>query len=232
MPDDDLNLDLNAPTDPIEPDPVDDPEPADDDPEPEHVDDDPADPPAPVVAPADPEQQSRARGRIQRIQDERRVAEDAAATARAEAALLRQQLAEAQRVRQEAEDATLDPDERWRRAANAQLQQMQFQSVDAADRSSYLMKAQANPVYAQYSDRVEKMLKEARAQGINPEREAVLFRLLGQDSLARMAKAPAVKKAAAARVDAARGASPGIKSNVAQTKSSTSLAERLKDIPL
>lgn len=231
MPENEIVDDL--PLDPVEPDPVDDPDPADD-PAPEDdpadpVPDDPADP-----APADPPKQaSRANERIRRIEAEKNELAQRLAAAEARDAE-RERVAAAERLRrqQEIDERDLDPDERWRRQANQQIQAMQFQSQDSADRSNYVLKAQSNPIYAEYADRVEKTLKEARASGFNPEREAVLFRLLGMDTLAKRAQAPAVKKAAAQRVAAARGQSPGIKTNVAATKSTGNLEERLRDIPL
>jgi hypothetical protein len=97
----------------------------------------------------------------------------------------------------------------------------------------FVQKMTQKPSLSQYADQVEKRLQEIRQKGGNPTRDQILTLLVGEQAMAKVEAAPAIKRDAAARVKAATGKPLGTKSNVAPTKTSESTEfERLKDIPL
>lgn len=201
-------------------------------PQDDHVDDD--EPPKPV---------SRAQQRIQALANEKKAVEAQAELARQQADFYRRQAEDAQRqlqTHQRPADEFLDPDERarrqeeeWRQGVNRTLQQVQFNSQDQLDKSTFLSKYGTNQAFSGYADRVEAELAKARGNGSNPPREVILQFIIGQDAIQKMSKVPVLKREAKQRVDAARGQPLGTKSNVAPSKASApNLYERLKDIPL
>lgn len=210
----------HADPDPVDPDPQDPEDPVDPDPA------DPADP--------DPEHEerpvSRAQARIQKLSEERAAEKAAREAAERERDFYRQQALARQQEQKPKEEEVLDPDEKWRREANAAIQRNQLLTMDMADKAEFLTKYQKDPDILAMASEVEAKLAEMRTRGGNTSRENMLTFLLGQKALERRAKAPAVKKAAAQRVAEARGQPLGARSNVAATgRDEPSLAERLKD---
>jgi hypothetical protein len=71
------------------------------------------------------------------------------------------------------------------RQAQAQIRQVQQQTMDMNDRTAFQAYAASNPkAYAVYKDKVEAKLQELRARGQNPSREVILKIMLGEDMLA------------------------------------------------
>jgi hypothetical protein len=66
-----------------------------------------------------------------------------------------------------------------------QLQTMQMQNFDVADRTAFQAKAASDPVYAKYGPKVEGKLAEMRARGQNAERDVILKFLIGEAALER-----------------------------------------------
>ncbi len=66
---------------------------------------------------------------------------------------------------------------------NQQLQTMQAQNVETADRTAFQAKCASNPLYAKYAPKVEGKLAELRVKGINAEREVLLKYLIGEAAL-------------------------------------------------
>ena len=67
-----------------------------------------------------------------------------------------------------------------------QLQQVQWQNAETADRTTFQAKCASNPLYAKYAPKVEGKLAELRTRGINSEREVLLKYLIGEAALERM----------------------------------------------
>jgi hypothetical protein len=181
--------------------------------------------------------ESRAQKRIRAQQEENNRLREEAAAAKAQADLLRLQFEQSQRVQQQAahqrELEALPEDERWRRESNGILLSVQHQVADSNDRNSYTLAAMANPLMAEMAGAVEAELLKARQAGFNPSRQNCLLKLLGERALKGAAAAPAKKAAGKAKVAAARGVTPGLKSQVASGgKAAPSLAERLVGVRL
>jgi chromosome segregation ATPase len=99
--------------------------------------------------------------------------------------------------------------QKGRREVANELQQIRNVQADQTDRMAYASRAAASPMRAQFSDRVEAVLQQARAQGRNESREVIYKYLLGDEMDRKAAKAvPGQRKAAAARV-ASQRARPG-----------------------
>lgn len=175
---------------------------------------------------------SRAEQRFQKLANERAEEKARRELAEKQAEFYRQQAERLSQQTQRQQEEDLDPDEKWRREANAAIRQTQMMAADMADKAEFLSKYSKDPEIIAMQDAIEAKMAEVRSQGHNPKRENVLTFLLGQQALEKRAKAPAIKKEAAARVKAAQGQPLNSKSNVASTKSSQTLYERLKDIPL
>jgi hypothetical protein len=178
---------------------------------------------------------SRATEAVLRAKAEASAAREAAERATAELAALRNQQTSFQDAeRKRIERANMDPDEAWRQDANDRLTQYGMQIQDANDRAEFTTFAAGNPVAARMLAKVEADLKVARSRGVNPNRHAVLLKLLGEEALERESKAPKLREQGKKRVQEARGSSPGMRSNVSSSggKGDKSLAERLKDVPL
>lgn len=172
---------------------------------------------------------SKSEQRFQKLANERADARARAEMAEKQAEFYRNQAETLQRERQKPEEEELDPDEKWRRDANARIQRTEFMAADMADKAAFLTKYSKNPEVLALVDEVETMLAKARAAGNNAPRENALKFLMGEKALERLSKAPAVKRLAAERVKAAQGTPLGAKSNVASSKSEPSLYDRLKD---
>ncbi len=170
---------------------------------------------------------SRAEQRIQALIEER--ARERERAARAEA-----QLEALKASQQPIED--LDPDERWRRQANAQLeaqnkavQKMQLDSANQADRTYFRAMALTNPTVKKYEARVEDEVAKANARGEFPTREAVMKYLMGEDAFKASSQTGKVRKEAQARLAETRGTPVPSRSNVG-TRKESSLEEKLQDV--
>lgn len=86
------------------------------------------------------------------------------------------------------ERAQYERDQRMDRIERA-LQQSTFQSQDAADRASFLAKAQGSQALAAVADEVETRLAALRQNGSNVDRETLAKFLIGERALARSTKA-------------------------------------------
>lgn len=169
-------------------------------------------------------------GRIARVTRERKEIAEKLRLSEERNRLLELQMQQGQRPAPK-DDENLSDDEKWRRQANATIQQTQFQTFDAIDRNTYEMKAISNPVYQRWQDRVEGELKKARAQGFNPPRENILKYLLGEAALGKI-KAPAARGKTPARAAAERVTQPGGRSTVSPGKKPSSLREKLMGVKL
>lgn len=116
-------------------------------------------------------------------------------------------------------DPELSPQERWQIEANRVLrssknesQQALMQAQDLSDKTSYMAKAQDNPVMKKYADRVEVEVQKMRALGQSAPRHAIYLFLLGKDLDEGKFKAKETKSGKLP--DAARGKTPGAKSDV------------------
>jgi len=66
-----------------------------------------------------------------------------------------------------------------------QIQLLQFQNLDTADRTAFQAKAAVDPLYAKWGPKVEGKLAELRAKGQSVEREVILKFLIGEAALER-----------------------------------------------
>lgn len=66
-----------------------------------------------------------------------------------------------------------------------QIQSLQFQNLETADRTAFQAKAAVDPLYAKWGPKVEGKLAELRARGQSAEREVILKFLIGEAALAR-----------------------------------------------
>jgi hypothetical protein len=151
---------------------------------------------------------SRKEGRLAVIAREAKEAKAEAAAAKRELEALRQnqnrpppETAEqrAQRL------ANMDPDQRTEYLLNEQgrkfqdqLNQIQFQSQDSADRTAFEGMCARNTVAARYKDEVESELQRLRQLGFNSPRETVLKYVIGEKALAGASKAKAKQERTAA----------------------------------
>ncbi len=88
---------------------------------------------------------------------------------------------------------------------------------DRLDKQSYDAAARTSRVHRDYSAQVEKLVREERAAGRNPDREVVLKYLVGNDVLERANRAaPAQRGAAARRVAAQRTQPTGARGDAAR----------------
>lgn len=88
--------------------------------------------------------------------------------------------------------ALMTPEERTEfRLAEAEqrnartMQEMQFQHADALDRTTFEMRAAADPIVKKYAAEVEQRLTQLRAQGQNVSRQALLAFIVGEKALAK-----------------------------------------------
>ncbi len=184
----------------------------------------------PVAAP-----RNRAEIRMQKLANERAEARAKAQIAQEQAEFYRKQLEQAQAYQRQPQppvDEFVDPEEKWRRDVEARTNQALAAANDLNDRAAYNLRAAANPMYAKYADRVEAELNRIRSQGGNAPREEVLKYVVGQDALASQGKPTKSAQRAQAAAAAARGATPGMRSNVSQERAPSTAAERLKGVTL
>lgn len=193
-PDDELDLEIDPPAEPDledEPgDPVDEPEPSEVEPEDQ-----------PVAATRDqparePDRPSRRENRIQNLRNELRERDQRLADTnrRIDELLARQQpqhTGESQEQRAQ-RFALMTPQEQIAETLreseqrhSVQLQNVQQQMLDTADRTSFQTKAAVDPLYAKWGPKVEGKLAELRAKGNNVEREVLLKYLIGEAALER-----------------------------------------------
>lgn len=186
--------------------------------------------PAPIAK----QGQSEKSGMVARVKRERKEAIRKAEMAEERARLLELQMQQINQMRyqQPPVEENLDPDEKWRRDANAAIQRSQFQMQDMLDKNTYDVKALTSPVYKKWEAKVEKALRDARQNNQNPTRENILKFLLGEAALGNI-KAPTTPvKKTAARVAASKVTTPGARSTVTPGKKETSLRDKLKDARL
>jgi hypothetical protein len=113
-----------------------------------------------------------------------------------------------------------------------QLNNVQQQMLDTADRTSFRTKAAVDPLYAKWEPKVEGKLAELRAKGTNVEREVLLKFLIGEAALERRGskEGKAEVRLAQRRVQSQRvrpGNSGG--DTQAQRRQATSLERRLEN---
>jgi hypothetical protein len=163
------------------------------------------------------------------------------AQARVEAALreAKEAKAEVQRLREEAQNgrsqgdvnaaraqresrlAAMDPYERQQflseerlQAQDQRLARIEFNSMDAADRTDFAAKCARNPALATVAEQVEVELKRIRANGNNTDRETIAAYVLGKRALERGASAATRQgKKGAARIESQRARPSGGRSD-------------------
>ena len=165
--------------------------------------------------------------RQQRLANENRLLRESKAAADAEIRTLRERptrddSGESARIRAE-KLALMDPterrifeqDERIERM-NRDMQGVNFNLADNTDKLAFERKALQNPMYAKNADWVEQQLKNERAQGRYPTREALALLKIGYDvANAKPSKKLAAKKAEAAeRVKSAKAPATNARSDV------------------
>ena len=153
-----------------------------------------------------------ARERAQAAERDAQSARDESARMRAESHA-REEAVRASRQAEEERDLPYDEKlyrhtQRHQQDIERRLQHMQFQSDDRADRMGFESKKSSDPVYAKYSDEVEKVLHAARQAGSNPPREGIIANLVWRDRNSSKSKAATskAKDEAGKRVSSARGA--------------------------
>ena len=80
-----------------------------------------------------------------------------------------------------------------------QVQSLQVQNAETADRTAFQAKAATNPLYAKYAPKVEGKLAEMRVSGANAPRETVLKYLIGEAALERFSSKEGKREVAQAR---------------------------------
>ncbi len=193
-PDDELDLEIDAPAEPDledEPgDPANEPEPEGDEPEDQ-----------PVAAKQDqpaqePERPSRRENRIQSLRNELRERDQRLADTnrRIDELLARQQPQHTgespeQRAQRFSLMTPLEQIAETLRESEArhaqQLQGVQMQMLDTSDRTSFQTKAAVDPLYAKWGPKVEGKRAELAAKGQYVEREVLLKFLIGEAALER-----------------------------------------------
>jgi len=180
----------------------------------------------------------RSGGGSETIRAQRRARQEA----EAEAARLRQELAEARGFQQGMQARQVDPQaaaraeqefyaslqympeeqrlqavvQRERQTMGSALAQIEFRSNDRADKQAYDIAARTSKVHQQYRSQVEQTLASERAAGRNPDREVILKFLVGNDVLERASRAaPAQRNGAAARVASQQTRPTGARGDVA-----------------
>ena len=190
----------------------------DPDPDTDDVDDGAEDTDADADTDADTEVEAKAEEKPDRVEEALRTAREATEQV---AVLQRQAQTRSDPSQDEEERKLRDPNtsdlEKWQIQSNRALRTSQQQSAqalfhaqDMADKTTYQVKAAANPVYDKYKDKVEAELVKARSQGSNVPREVILQVLVGRDMLSGNFKAAAAKVKAK---DIPRGKSPGARSD-------------------
>lgn len=137
--------------------------------------------------------------------------------------------------------ALLTPEERIREELNeakhgfaVQMQRMQFTSQDGADRAAFQAKATVDPLYKKWSDKVEAELTTLRNQGMNTDREKLMYYLIGKAAVeGRQANGARERVQAQRRVQQQRTRPANSGSDVAPRRDrGSSLERRLENVEL
>ena len=171
---------------------------------------------------------SRKENRVQKLANERREAEQARRESEAEARATKEradrleaELAQFRNQRQQQEELELDPEERRFRQMERDVIQARFDAADSKDKQAFNSLISKNPELAKLTEDVEKRLDHVRkTQGVNPTREGILTFLLGERAKQAMLNAPQERKQAKRRVEQARGAPVGGRSDASASRSS------------
>ena len=180
----------------------------------------------------------RSGGGSETIRAQRRARQEA----EAEAARLRQELAEARGFQQGIQARQVDPQtaaraeqefyqrlsmlppeeahreviQRGRQEFGAALQQIEFRSNDRADKQAYDIAARTDPLARKYQAQVEQILSDERRQGRNPDRETILDVLVGRETREKArAATPGQRNGAARRVASQQTRPTGARGDVA-----------------
>lgn len=176
--------------------------------------------------------------RYQRLANERRQESEKREAAERERDFYRQQIELAQQSHQSPADIEeLDPDEKWRRDIQSNVNQTLLTAQDLSDKADFKLKAAENPLYGKYADRVETELAKIRQQGGNASRDGVLAYLVGRDALSNGGKPTGTQRKTAQRTAAARGTPANrpakLPAKAAPSGNSISeLEERLREVEL
>ena len=229
---DDLNDALNTPTDELEEEPEELEEEPSEEPE-EELEEEPSEEPEDEATGDDlvdvllgTTKSKKPEGRVQRLANERREAEERAEAAERRLKAIEEEMERrakavegdlAARRRQELEE--MDPIERRLLESENEARRARFEAADTRDAQNFRALVDKNPQLKGLADDVEKELANARRVGQNPERIAVAKFLLGTRALDALQAGPKVKAAAKKRVENARGRPMGAGSNVRQGES-------------
>ena len=243
-----LNDALNTPTDELENEPGDEPEDLENEPgdEPENLENEPdEDVDADDLVDVLLGKTKKPEGRVQRLANERREAEERADAAERRLKAVEDEMERRARAvqddlvaRRRAELDEMDPIERRLLENEQEARRARFEAADSRDQQNWRARTDRNPQLRSLEDDVEKELKAARNAGQNPSREAIATYLLGQRAMKALEQGPKVKAAAKKRVEQARGRPMGAGSNVRQGESqqprtaASELEKRLNGIKL
>lgn len=186
----------------------------------------------------------RGEGRFQRLANSNKeLKEQLAATQRE----IQEFRAQQQRAQSQEKEPTADemalwaPEQRMQytldkatRATQSQLQQMQFQMADTADKANFQTIVANNPIAKKYAGEVEAKLAEARKTGGNPPREVVLAFLLGQKALQAGGKVKEAKAEGQKRIErqTTKSANNRSDTNGAGRSRDTALRKRLEGVQI
>lgn len=189
--------------------------------------------------------QSRWQKREQELEATRRRAEEAEARANTLASQRQQEEARRQQALQadrEQRRANMLPEERTAEDINelrAQIsyqQQMdQFYRNDAEDRAQYEAKCSSNKVYKRHRTEVEKILKQARAGGMNLPREQILYNVVGREALGvseRNSSSQPTRRKSVSKPVNSRGDGASTPGKRGPSSDKEALRKRLENIPL
>jgi hypothetical protein len=132
----------------------------------------------------------------------------------------------------------MTPEERIREDMNLdrqnfanEIQQMRFATLDGNDRAAYQAKATVDPLYKKWETKVEAELATLRNQGMNADREKIMFYLIGKAGVeGRQANGPRQRAEAQQRVRRAQTRPTNSGSDIAPRRSrGDSLERRLEN---
>lgn len=245
-PEDDLELD-----DELEPDNPDDATSEADEVDQPDNPDDPSEPEAAAASDREPDRQerqpSRAESRIRTLTEEARQAKQTAADAvrRLEELSRRvdQPRQQAETLEQRAQRFSLmTPQEQIAETLReseqrhaAQMNSVQMQMLETADRTAFQAKAAVDPLYAKWAPKVEGRLAELRTRGQNVERDVLLKFLIGEAALERRSskEGKAEVRQAQRRVQSQRTRPTNSGSDTqAQRRPGASLERRLENVQI
>jgi len=99
--------------------------------------------------------------------------------------------------------ALLTPEERItaelqeaRREFSGELQRMRFSNQDGTDRAAFQAKATVDPLYKKWEPKVEAELTQLRQQGMNVERERLMYYLIGKAAVEARGASKGTQRAA------------------------------------